>query len=184
MIEQNKQVTSEMLVQTDEKQAEKRQRRHIARSKEDKVGRFKYHEVITKKSYELDKQILDELRWIRHSLEKLGESDYDPPMVERYSFCDEVDRAIFERVFTAGRLGVLPKNVAADSALAQFKLKYYEVSRRIVRMNKRLHFETGKYLFEKRGHRWAVTAFGFDVWGKSRKEVEEEKIRNSGEDDE
>jgi len=175
MIEQYKQVNSEMPAQTGEKQTEKRQKWHVGRSKEDKIGRVKYHEIITKKSYELDKQILDELRWIRHRLKPLGEADYDPPMIERYAFCDEVDRAIFDRVFTAGSLGVLPKKVAADPALANFKLKYYEVSRRIVRMNKRVHFETGECLFEKRGHRWAVTAFGFDVWGKSKKEVEEEK---------
>ena len=175
MIEQDKQVNSEMLVQMGGKQAEKRQKRHVGRSKEDKVGRFKYHEVITKKSYELDRQILDELRWMRHRLKPLGENDYDPPMIERYAFRGEVDRAIFDRVFAAGGLGVLPKNVAADSALSKFKLKYYEVSRRIVRMNKRLHFETGECLFEKRGHKWAVTVFGFDVWGKSKKEVEEEK---------
>jgi hypothetical protein len=31
-------------------------------------------------------------------------------------------------------------------------------------MNKRLHFETGKYLFEKRGHAWALTMFAFDSY--------------------
>ncbi len=49
--------------------------------------------------------------------------------------------------------------------LEQYKLEYYDVSRRIVRMNKRLHLETGELLFEKRGHRWALTTFGFDVYG-------------------
>ena len=32
----------------------------------------------------------------------------------------------------------------------------------------------GEFLFEKRGHRWAVTKFGFEVWGKSKKEFDEE----------
>ena len=31
-------------------------------------------------------------------------------------------------------------------------------------MNKRLHFETGKCLFEKRGHSWALTRFAFDSY--------------------
>ncbi len=31
-------------------------------------------------------------------------------------------------------------------------------------MNKRLHFETGKCLFEKRGHAWALTRFAFDSY--------------------
>jgi hypothetical protein len=31
-------------------------------------------------------------------------------------------------------------------------------------MNKRLHFETGKYLFEKRWQGWALTRFAFDSY--------------------
>jgi hypothetical protein len=45
------------------------------------------------------------------------------------------------------------------------------VSRRLVRMNRRLHFETGELLFEKRGHRWALTRFAFDVCCESEVEV-------------
>jgi len=174
MIEQNAQVVEENSVQTDEKQDGKRQKWHVGRSKEDKIGRLKYHEVVTKKILEQNERILDELRWMRHRLKALGESDLDVPMVERYAIVDEVDREIFNRVFAAGSTGVLPKEVAAHPLLGRFKLRYYEVSRRIVRMNKRLHFEAGEFLFEKRGHRWAVTAFGFSVWGKTKKEVEEE----------
>ena len=37
-------------------------------------------------------------------------------------------------------------------------------------MNKRLGQETGERLFEKRGHRWALTSFGFDVWGETEKD--------------
>ena len=61
--------------------------------------------------------------------------------------------------------GVLPKVVAADvNQRGNFALRYYDVSRRILRMNKRLHFETGKCLFEKRGHAWALTRFAFDSY--------------------
>ena len=61
--------------------------------------------------------------------------------------------------------GVLPKIVAADvNHRGDFNLRYYDVSRRILRMNKRLHFETGKCLFEKRGHSWALTRFAFDSY--------------------
>ena len=96
------------------------------------------------------------------------------PMLERYAFRDQVDSEIFQRIMTAGDSGVFPKDVAVDVALAKYHLRYYDVSRRIVRMNKRLHFEVGEFLFEKRGHRWAVTKFGFEVWGKSKKEFDEE----------
>jgi hypothetical protein len=39
-------------------------------------------------------------------------------------------------------------------------------------MNKRLGHETGETLFEKRGHRWALTSLGFDVWGETEKREE------------
>lgn len=38
-------------------------------------------------------------------------------------------------------------------------------------MNKRLHFEVGELLFEKCGHRWALTRFVFDVYGETEEEV-------------
>ncbi|HEX7483287.1 MAG TPA: hypothetical protein VF350_07460 [Candidatus Bathyarchaeia archaeon] len=44
------------------------------------------------------------------------------------------------------------------------RLRVIEVIRRILRMNNRLHFETGKCLFEKRGHAWALTRFAFDSY--------------------
>ena len=66
-------------------------------------------------------------------------------------------------------LGVLgAEGVAADVNLrGNFALRYYDVSRRILRMNKRLHIETGKCLFEKRGHAWALPRFAFDSYDES-----------------
>ena len=34
-------------------------------------------------------------------------------------------------------------------------------------MNNRLHYEVGELLFEKRGHRWALTRFAFDTYGET-----------------
>jgi hypothetical protein len=70
---------------------------------------------------------------------------------------------IIETVKEVGNSGVFPKDVAAS--LQQYKLEYYDVSRRIVRMNRRLQLETGELLFEKRGHKWALTRFAFEVYG-------------------
>jgi hypothetical protein len=69
-------------------------------------------------------------------------------------------------------VGLFPKDVGAS--LQQYKLEYYDVSRRIVRMNKRLQVETGELLFEKRGHKWALTFFGFEICGKTEKDLEAE----------
>jgi hypothetical protein len=51
------------------------------------------------------------------------------------------------------------------------RAKYYEVSRRILRMNKHLARETGERIFEKRGWKWALTRFAFDVWGEGSEET-------------
>ncbi len=173
MIEQDEQISGENSVQIEENSVGKVRKKN-PRTLENKLGRQKWHEIKTDKIYAQNKQILDELRWIRHRLKSLGESDIDMPMLERYAFRDQVDSEIFLRIMTAGDSGVFPKDVAVDAALAKYHLRYYDVSRRLVRMNKRLHFETGEALFEKRGHRWAVTKFGFEIWGKSKKEFDEE----------
>ena len=178
MIEQEEQISTEKSVQTAENRVEKVHKKD-PRSIENKLGRQKYHEVLTKKVFVQNQQILDELRWIRHRVKALGENDIDMPMLERFAFRDQVDSEIFQRLMTAGDFGVFPKDVAVDAALAKYHLRYYDVSRRVVRMNKRLHFEVGEFLFEKRGHRWAVTKFGFEVWGKSKKEFDEE-VREEG----
>ena len=129
------------------------------------MGRLKYHEVMTKKVYAQNERLLDELRWIRRRLERIGEAEYSVCDVEGFAVLDEVDREIVQRIREAGVPGVLPKVVAADvNQRGNFALRYYDVSRRILRMNKRLHFETGKCLFEKRGHHWALTRFAFDSY--------------------
>ena len=134
-----------------------------------------------------NERILEQLRWIRHRLERIGEAEYSKVDVEGFALCDEVDREIVQRVREAGLPGVLPKDVAADvNVRGKFTLKYYDVSRRILRINKRLHHETGHYLFEKRGHAWALTQFAFSSYEEPENEVSaaesEEGLGNEKED--
>jgi hypothetical protein len=168
LIKQDEQDMEEKAVQMSEKVTEKCKK---GRSQEDKVGRIKYQTVLLKEVKAENKQILTELRWVRHKLDRLGEAEYNTVDVEGFAVQDQVDREILQKVREAGDPGVFPKDVAKDQALQQYGLAYYDVSRRIVRMNKRLHFETGKVLFEKRGHRWALTRFAFDVYGATEEEV-------------
>jgi len=58
---------------------------------------------------------------------------------------------------------MLPKDLAAR--LIEFRVKRHQVSRRILRMNKRLEREIGEKLAEKRGWHWTLTSFAMDVWG-------------------
>ena len=76
---------------------------------------------------------------------------------------------ILDAVYETGLQGIFPKDVAKQ--LNQYSLKYYEVSRRILRMNKRLARETGERVFEKRGWKWALTRFALDVWGEDNEET-------------
>jgi hypothetical protein len=89
--------------------------------------------------------------------------------LQKYACQDQVDVEIIDAVKEVGLSGVFPKDVAAS--LQQYKLEYYEVSRRIVRMNKRLQIETDELLFEKRGHKWALTRFAFKIYGAIQEET-------------
>jgi hypothetical protein len=98
-------------------------------------------------------------------------------MLEMYAVVDQVDWEILQKVQEAGDSGIFPKDVAAAvNVLGKYGVKYYDVSRRIVRMNKRLHLETGECLFEKRGHKWALTKFAFDVYGATTADLEGSQV--------
>jgi len=151
LVEHVEQDLGDKPVQMPEKVLEKPRKK---RSIEDKVGRQKYHEVVTKQILALDKEILEQLRWIRHKLHSIGESDLDVPALEKFSAKDQVDLEIMQRLREVGVQGAFPKDIAEHvNKLGAYGLQYYDVSRRIVRMNKRLHVETGELLFEKRGHK-------------------------------
>lgn len=171
LTEQIKQALGEEAVQTPEIAVGKPMKK---RSRSDRIGRERYNQQLLKRALDVLEDVKTELRWVRHKLDRIGEADYGSSDIAHYAVEDEVDRAIIQRVREAGSPGILPKVVAADvNRLGGYRLQYYEVSRRVLRMNRKLHFETGKLLFEKRGHRWALTSFGFESLGKTGGEAEE-----------
>lgn len=162
LTEQIKQEFCEETVQRLEKGLAKARKK---RSQSDKIGTNKYTQQLVKRCLVGIEDIKAELRWVRHKLDRLGEADYSSSDIEHFAVEDEVDRTIIQRVREAGAPGVLPKVVATDvNRFNGYNLRYYEVSRRILRMNKRLHFETGKFMFEKRGHKWALTNAVFEAY--------------------
>jgi len=90
-----------------------------------------------------------------------------PSLLQRFACADAVDFAILDRVFQAGAPCILPKDVASDATLRQYGLKHYQVSRRIVHMNRRLSKEMCKCLFEKVSLKWSLSSFAFEVWGEA-----------------
>jgi len=72
-----------------------------------------------------------------------------------------VDREILRCLFEAGSSGLLPRDLAGR--LSEFKVTRHQISRRILRMNKRLEKEFGESAAEKRGWHWALTSFAVEV---------------------
>ena len=165
MTEQFKQGLGGKSVQSSVKRTEKPKRK---RSQAAKLGRHRWNQDLLKRVLDTQERIECELRWVRHKLDRLGEAAYSKEDVERFAVLDAVDREVVQRLLEVGVDGALPKDLAAEVNLrGGYTLKYYDVGRRLVRLNKKLHFETGKVLFEKRGKRWALTRFAFEVYGGS-----------------
>ena len=94
-----------------------------------------------------------------------GSFNFDQSVIERIACEDEVDREILQVLFEAGFPGVLPKNLVTK--LERFKVTRNQISRRLLRMNKRLEKEFGEHVAEKRGWCWALTSFAAEVWGET-----------------
>lgn len=82
-------------------------------------------------------------------------------LIERVSCEDEIDREILRLLFEAGSPGLLPKDLAFK--LDNFKVARHQISRRIIRMNKRLEKEFGEHVAEKRGWHWTLTSFAVEI---------------------
>jgi hypothetical protein len=140
------------------------------RSQSERVGRLKY-------MLEVLKRIEGRLGSVERRLNRIEQCwahsmAFDKAYVEEAVCRDEVDREILRVLFEAGSPGMLPKDVAAR--LGRFGVKRFQVSRRLLRMNRRLEEKIDRRVAEQRGWHWALTSFGFESWGKSADEVEEE----------
>jgi hypothetical protein len=98
-------------------------------------------------------------------LEKISffRKNFEQSLIERVACEDEVDREVLQLLFEAGSPGMLPKDLAVK--LERFKIMRHQVSRRILRMNKRIEKEFGEHIVEKRGWHWALKSFALEVWG-------------------
>jgi hypothetical protein len=136
------------------------------RSQADKVGRLKYLE---QQNRELKRDVGDIKLMLRTIFAGLKDSfNFEKPLIEKIACSDDIDKEILQLLFEAGALGMLPKDLAAK--LATFKVTRYQVSRRIIRMNRRLVRELGSSVAEQRGWHWALTGFTLDAFRASSRE--------------
>jgi hypothetical protein len=131
------------------------------RSQSDKIGRLKYNQQLLKQTLAEVEEVKLMLRTIFAGLK--DSFNFDQSLIERVAYEDEVDREILRLLFEAGSPGLLPKELAVK--LDRFKVMRHQVSRRILRMNKRIEKEFGEHIVEKRGWHWALTSFSVNVWG-------------------
>jgi hypothetical protein len=141
------------------------------RSQSDKVGRLKYNQQLLKQTLAEVEEVKLMLRTIFAGLK--GSFNFEQSLIERVACADEVDREILRLLFDAGSPGMLPRDLAGG--LAHFKVARYQISRRILRMNKRLEKEFGEHVAEKRGWHWALSSFAVEVWGETEKDLNSEK---------
>jgi len=135
------------------------------RSQSDKIGRLKYNQQLLKQTLAEVEEVKLMLRTIFAGLK--DSFNFEQSLIERVACRDEIDREILRLLFEAGSSGLLPKELAIK--LEQFKVTRHHVSRRILRMNKRLEKEFGEQIVEQRGWHWALTGFAVDAWGATEK---------------
>lgn len=142
------------------------------RNQADKVGKLKY---LLAKDKKLDRDVAEIKLMLRVIFAGLKDSlHFEKSLIEEAACCDDVDKAILQLLFEAGAPGLLPKDVAAK--LIEFKVARHQVTRRIVRINKRLAKELDSAVVERRGWCWAMTSFGVDAFKASEKDLLAEGI--------
>lgn len=130
------------------------------RTQSDKIGRLKYNQQLLKKTLGEIEEVKLMLRAIFAGLKY--SFNFEQTLIERFACEDEVDREILQLLFEAGNSGLLPKDLVIK--LEKFKIKRHQVSRRILRMNKRIKKEFGEDIAEHHGWHWALTSFATDIW--------------------
>jgi hypothetical protein len=132
------------------------------RSQSEKIGRLKYNQQLLKQTLSEIEEVKLMLRTIFAGLK--DSFNFDQSLIERVACTDELDLEILGLLFEAGNPGLLPKDL--QTRLERYKITRHQISRRILRMNKRLEKEFGEDIAEKRGWHWALTSFALDIWGK------------------
>ena len=74
---------------------------------------------------------------------------FENSLIEEAVCYDEIDKAILQLLFEGDSSGLLPKDIAAK--LIEFKVARHQVTRQIVRLNKRLAREVDSTVVERRG---------------------------------
>jgi len=140
----------------------------VKRAAYDKYGKYKYVVRLCNKILKELEALRVTQRYMVKGLEH--EFMFEQKYVEDVACTDKVDRAILEELNYAGPYGILPRDVACR--LKEYKLKPWNVTQRIRRMNKKLDSLIGQEAAEKVGKGWALTTFLRDAWSSTKEQLE------------
>jgi hypothetical protein len=158
-------------VHSDMEESEKSvQNQKKKRTQSDKIGRLKYNQQLLKQTLAEVEEVKLMLRTIFAGLK--DSFNFEQSLIERIACEDEVDQEILRLLFETGSSGLLPKDLAVR--LDRFNIMRHQVSRRILRMNRRIEKEFGEHVVEKRGWHWALTSFAIEIWGDTEKKGKQE----------
>jgi hypothetical protein len=138
------------------------------RSPEEKYGKYKWIKTLVNRNSR-------ELREIKRMLRGLGLGlshlmDYDSEYLVKMVCRDSRDEMILDVLHECGSTGLSPKEIFLK--VRRYGLKYYHVTRRIKRMNKRMLNEIGERVADKVGWNWALSDFMFRNWNAKMGEIE------------
>jgi len=142
-------------------------KRAVGRAVWDKEGKYKYIVHLLREIRRELNALRVTQRYMVRGLEH--EFMFDQEYVEDVACTDEVDRAVIEELHHVGPYGILPRDVAAR--LKEYRLKPWNVTQRIRRMNKKLDRLIGQKAAEKVGKGWALTTFLREAWGSTKEEM-------------
>ena len=139
------------------------------RSQADKIGKHKY-EIQRMNRIDAKLERIEQMqRIIVQGLS--GYFKFDRPVIETVCCESDMDLGVVSAVFESGS-GILAKEIVP--LLKEFKLEKHKILRIVNRVNKNCVDAYGRPLIEKRGKKWAFTDFGFEIWGKTRKDLDAE----------
>jgi hypothetical protein len=140
------------------------------RSQADKIGKHKY-EIQRMNRIDARLERIEQMqRIIFQGLS--GYFKFDRPVIETVCCESDMDLAVVSVVYESGSNGLLAKEIAPK--FPQYKLEKHKILRIVNRVNRNADDAFGKPLIEKRGKKWAFTDFGVEIWGKTKKDVEDE----------
>jgi hypothetical protein len=140
------------------------------RSPEQKYGKYKWLRILVRRNAEDIRDIKRMLTGLTFGLRHLME--FNSQYLLDTACVDTRDQAILDLLHEVGPYGLSPNEI--HSRLSRHGLKYHHITRRIIRMNKRLQNRIGQRAADKVGRNWALSDFLVRNWNVKKAEVDSE----------